>query len=297
MQTSEIPNTLLYHYTTQQGLLGIVSTKTLWATDIRFLNDAKEFQYTIELAQDQLQQLNESVDRRTLQRIAERLSDMAAVTSQPRFYVSCFSANGDQLSQWRAYSNRRSGFSIGFNFANLADAIKNQEFKLIKCIYDPIEQKQIIADVMAQVLDRLSNLPPDLDGKELVSIANFVANVEKVMRTLDELLLPVASVLKHPKFDEEQEWRLVSPPIYTNSAQVHFREGQSMLVPYIEFKLPDENSPPFVPQIIVGPTPHPDHSRESLIELADTQLAIQNPESSVNIPVTVRLSEIPYRGW
>ena len=33
----------LYHYTTWDGLLGILQTQTLWATHYKFLNDFSEF--------------------------------------------------------------------------------------------------------------------------------------------------------------------------------------------------------------------------------------------------------------
>ena len=33
---------LLYHYTTQKGLLGILKDKCIWATHIRYLNDTSE---------------------------------------------------------------------------------------------------------------------------------------------------------------------------------------------------------------------------------------------------------------
>src|SRR6266700_6216266 len=39
----------LYHYTSQEGLLGILSSKTLWATRIQYLNDSTEFAYTLAL--------------------------------------------------------------------------------------------------------------------------------------------------------------------------------------------------------------------------------------------------------
>lgn len=35
----------LFHYTTAAGLLGILKSAKLWATDLRFLNDAQEFIY------------------------------------------------------------------------------------------------------------------------------------------------------------------------------------------------------------------------------------------------------------
>jgi hypothetical protein len=33
----------LYHYTSQDGLLGIISSASLWATNISYMNDATEF--------------------------------------------------------------------------------------------------------------------------------------------------------------------------------------------------------------------------------------------------------------
>src|ERR1700745_2358870 len=38
-----LPLRTLYHYTTQAGLLGILTSKSIWASEIRFLNDATEF--------------------------------------------------------------------------------------------------------------------------------------------------------------------------------------------------------------------------------------------------------------
>jgi hypothetical protein len=41
---------LLYHYTDATGLLGIVQSRAIWATHIRYLNDAQEFDYAADLA-------------------------------------------------------------------------------------------------------------------------------------------------------------------------------------------------------------------------------------------------------
>jgi hypothetical protein len=38
---SDLPDTV-FHYTTAAGLLGILRDSVLWATDLRFLNDAQE---------------------------------------------------------------------------------------------------------------------------------------------------------------------------------------------------------------------------------------------------------------
>jgi adenosylmethionine-8-amino-7-oxononanoate aminotransferase len=45
---------VLYHYTSQAGLLGIINSKVLWASNIFYLNDTTEFAYFVDLADDSL---------------------------------------------------------------------------------------------------------------------------------------------------------------------------------------------------------------------------------------------------
>jgi len=40
---SDKPDRPLYHYTTQEGLLGIVKKREMWATHHQYLNDTQEF--------------------------------------------------------------------------------------------------------------------------------------------------------------------------------------------------------------------------------------------------------------
>lgn len=44
------PLTALYHYTTSNGLLGILDSDTLWASKIHYLNDSTEFELALSLA-------------------------------------------------------------------------------------------------------------------------------------------------------------------------------------------------------------------------------------------------------
>ncbi len=41
-----------YHYTTAEGLLGILESKSIWHTNANFLNDHKELQVGISYARD-----------------------------------------------------------------------------------------------------------------------------------------------------------------------------------------------------------------------------------------------------
>jgi hypothetical protein len=47
---------ILYHYTTQEGLLGIIKCRCLWTTNIFYLNDSTEFNYALELARGNLRE-------------------------------------------------------------------------------------------------------------------------------------------------------------------------------------------------------------------------------------------------
>ena len=40
---------ILYHYTSLEGLLGIIESKSIWATNVLYLNDASELNYSINL--------------------------------------------------------------------------------------------------------------------------------------------------------------------------------------------------------------------------------------------------------
>ena len=41
---------ILYHYTDQNGLLGIIERSEMWATKVQYMNDATEFGAVLDLA-------------------------------------------------------------------------------------------------------------------------------------------------------------------------------------------------------------------------------------------------------
>ena|ERR1700732_3664945 len=43
---------ILYHYTNTVGLQGILKSRSLWASDYRFLNDTREFHYGLDIVTD-----------------------------------------------------------------------------------------------------------------------------------------------------------------------------------------------------------------------------------------------------
>ena len=53
----KLPPDILYHYTGQIGLLGIIEQAELWATKIQYMNDATEFGLALRLARQELENI------------------------------------------------------------------------------------------------------------------------------------------------------------------------------------------------------------------------------------------------
>jgi hypothetical protein len=95
----------------------------------------------------------------------------------------------------------------------------------------------------------------------------------------------VAPFIKHPKFDEEKEWRIVTKDILVPK-KLEYRVGGSMLIPYFDAKI-DPSSPSLFPirKIIVGPSLEQDLAMNSIAGIF----------SKNNFPFMLTRSEIPYR--
>src|SRR5271166_470667 len=127
------PPPVLYHYTSAQGLAGIipptswnighpdVDTKLegaaqLQASDVRFMNDSQELQFGASIferrfraaATDQAIPANV---RALVQRLADTVSHTELFGMGLRCFAACFNGSGDLLSQWRGYAGGSGKFS------------------------------------------------------------------------------------------------------------------------------------------------------------------------------------------
>lgn len=111
---------VVWHYTTADGLLGILRTGTIYSTQVACLNDHTELNYGIDLFRIALLDLRSEcpelrdADTEALFRSAEESASVNAAPESP-FYVTCFTRNDDDLSQWRAYGAGENGYAIGFH--------------------------------------------------------------------------------------------------------------------------------------------------------------------------------------
>ena len=104
----------LFHYTTQEGLLGIIDTKSLWMTSVRHLSDSTEFAYTVELVRENLNRKLRA-ERGPFNNYYGAILGKLDVLKDMTLFVGSFSEEGDLLSQWRAYTSNGIGFRTTSN--------------------------------------------------------------------------------------------------------------------------------------------------------------------------------------
>jgi hypothetical protein len=271
---------ILYHYTSLEGLLGIIDTKSIWATNILYLNDASELNYSRTLFKDQLRTYQEEIIKDAHCYEYKVFADLIRNIEDEDFihpelsggYVCSFSEEEDLLSQWRGYCPKGLGLSLGFNFKKLHEYLVGDKNIFIRsCIYDEKEQIKQLRELIEQFEIRYKN---DLmEGFEYI-FTEF---------------MNLAPTFKHPKFKEEREWRLFYVPSYgLVESKGEFRLGHMMAIPYIEIPLPKEGNKLIINKVVVGPTTEPKLSKTSLKMLLK-QKRVEFEE--------VRYSTIPYRNW
>lgn len=274
----------LYHYTTPDGLIGIVGNRTLWATDVFYLNDSEEFALGIQIARDYMRDLIERGNSEsTVGRLKWLLSQFKNIGAlrKKTVYVSSLSVEDDQLSQWRAYCGG-GGFAIGFKVGRLKELAADQGFVLERCIYEPGEQKQIITEAVYSIAEPWlnSNTPwPEQPGEG--------PRFDACSKLVDELSR-LSPILKNQAFHEENEYRLISEPSARFvEGQKKFRAQRGLVVPYREFELKNSDLWRQV-RAVVGPTPHPEQSKASVYALLRDKTGFAHD---------VQMTKCSYREW
>lgn len=275
---------LLYHYTNQVGLLGILNSRSLWATRIHYLNDSQEFWQAFNVADDELnrrvQRTTESKEREKLEALRDEMESLLAVGT----VVCSLSERADSLSQWRSYVGNQPGFALGFDFSDLQTLAERAGFELHRCIYDPKEQQRKIATLIDAVMATDFNTSPGYEDPER---PRTIVILKRGGDYMDKLQV-TAPLIKHQAFEDEREWRLVSWKLKTVTSK--YRPGPSMITPYVEFDLTKDGKVSCLREIVVGPTPHKELAERAVRELAHGMTHLEPKPRIV-------LSNAPFRYW
>jgi hypothetical protein len=289
----EFPN-VLFHYTSADGLIGILSSKSIWMTDLRYMNDSSELQYSRSLIETRLKSRSNEIQREFIKRIVQTFDPFSNRFS---VFATCFCEDGNLLSQWRGYRGEGGGYAIGIDFLHTIRFIERR-CVLRKVIYDVSDQTRLVDETIGAFLNSLST---STTGKGLEDVTSTLLPeyCQAFSLTVGEYLF----CFKHPDFHQEREWRLV----YFSSVDLLFDRGQSTdlpffrsykgnVIPYytvsfenaIKASVDDVYGIPFpIVELVIGPTISSDLNQQSLKMI----ISSLNPDVVVNI----KRSEIPLR--
>lgn len=282
------PDKILFHYTSVEGLLGITEKASIWGTNVLYLNDASEFNYAKNLLSNEIKSFCEAnPDFKTgtswgyffFESLENNINKLLP-SGNYSCYVCSFSEESDLLSQWRGYCKDGSGFSLGFALSSLQSCVRRAGFVIKSCLYDEREQINAVGELVRKASDRFV-LEVGKTGENWDSKFKYIA--------ADILIefIQLAPFLKHPKFEEEREWRIVAN-LQTNKVKslIKFRPGGTMIVPYIEIQLPIAEESLMIDEVYIGPT------SEREISMASVELLLKAKNV---ICSKVKCSTIPYR--
>jgi hypothetical protein len=283
------PKGPLFHYTSIQGLIGILTGRKIWATSISHLNDKQELFQARDMFRQAIEALRKRISpspepaihppdyykKNPTIAFLEAIYDLLDLAQELPIFVCSFSEEGDQLSQWRGYCPNAHGFSIGFDYTKLKNHADRQKFMVKKCIYQKREQQTIIDEY--------------IENRVVPSLSSMKGSNETRIEVLTVFkeILEILPTMKNEHFVEESEWRLISSAFETPKALVKFRPGKTAIIPYCEFELAEEEKELPVECIKNGPTPNRDESLLSLKTLLNQQ--------NMSKTTIVDHSKIPYR--
>jgi hypothetical protein len=261
---SDRPPEELFHYTSPAGARGILTSATIWASMIHYMNDAQEFRYALGLARDLVLTATGAEEHHR-----SVCSNFLSAIEQMAVFVFSLTPHKDQLRQWRAYATN-GGYAIGFPTEHLKAIADNVGARLARCDYDPDSQRARLMPIVQDMLTESDSIDP---AHSLDLYEPFAARFTEA-----------AAAIKHPSFQDEDEWRLVSH-IGVDPAGIRYRDAGGLIVPYGEWGIRHAGKYP-ISTIVVGPTIPADLAARSLHYLTS---------AVYHWPVKVEFSASTYR--
>ncbi len=261
----KLPPKILWHYTSSDGLKGIVDHNCLWFTDACFQNDGSEINYGLNLLQ--------LIANKYVPRLAEEdqpeiqllLDEVANQLNFHRVIVFCLCEKPNLLNQWRDYGKDVVPYCIGLDPIATQQCSDPDFYIFLKdIIYDAATQ----TNILRRMIDRSIEASQKIENPDTLSDAE-----RKSYRTKAAQQFALAIMqFKNPAFSAEQEWRFVAhqtdmPP----SVETQFRTSTLGVIPYFHWR-PDKENPVLpIKEVIVGPSPYGAVSQGALRQFLDAR--------------------------
>lgn len=279
---------ILYHYTSFKSFLKILGSRTIWATDSRFLNDMSE----VVIARRAISDLREDYGYRRLDfpfgyvgsHTLQKLEKDALENRLPPTYIASFSTAPDKLAQWKGYARGDIGICFGVRDRCLREAAERESFQLLDCNYiDDGEGYNGPGSIPhAAGIDSILNEyqpihswgygdDPD-NADELNAVELTDARLNKFYSLKKNRFINEMAAIKHDSWTEECEVRLVKTTDDKNS--IRFRNDGHSTKPYVELSLPSDGNALLIDRVIFWASSSPIQTANYLQKLLEPKRVI-----------------------
>lgn len=236
---------LLYHYTDAAGLLGMLKSQRLWATNSRFMNDPTETEYAAQLVTAITWDLQQDYPSTLFLEVSKAIQDLLkAYVDYGEQYLACFCENGDLLSQWRGYGATGGGYALGFTAKymglNYYPRAEKPEPILRKVLYRKRQQEALITkwvrflfdwEILRRRRPSQKKVPMNFRDEGWLKFNWFISECLRCF--------------KDPAYAEEKEWRVIQHGIsfYGQNAVIpDFRASRGKIVQFVELDFTNSKS-------------------------------------------------------
>ena len=277
-------DTILYHYTSPAGLLGIMNSSSLWMSDSDFLNDSSESDYFYDIYHKATPHTGETRKEEFFQFTTGMFSYYhASMFASPRQtahriketrYILSMSLDRDNLNLWSYYTKNANsiGYSIGLKEKTVRHLFRKDKDELLlsgKVIYDSDTQMKLLFELYQDYWEQYTTLKHTYQREYLYT-------------KMEDNIVRYSVFMKNPIFAHENEYRIAVVRLGSNATQERlFREMNGALIPYITQSINLRD----IVELGISPTHRTEFVARSLEELL----------AAKGINATIYNSEVPLR--
>lgn len=240
---------IVHHYCSPSVFLSLIKHKQLWLTSLSQSNDHLEGTWMLRYWLDLFTRSKDASKR--LEKRGAQIA-VETVLSHNVALGTCFSEDGDLLSQWRGYAVDGTGFSVGFDkeglekIASRPELTPNLSMMKVSYGYQDMEQvNDVVRALHAAFGDDAKKYQEGGDGTGSMSL-EFTPEKHEAQKDAARSLFTV----KNGAFAEEREWRLFAFESIRKIVGVEFRESRGVLSPFIKLDIPAD----LIRCVRLGPT-------------------------------------------
>lgn len=235
----------LYHYTTIDALISIVSRKELQVTKWDYLNDIDEFRVALEVCAEVLKE--EKVKPEVIRAVEKCVNESIHGDSLLNaYYIFSSSCDDDSQLLWSNYSNY-DGINLEIDFAKFIENLNHNMLWHGLVNYDFESQKECLRKTF---YDEFIDIDDFGKIKSLNEINRLEGREYEMLISHMSIICELYSIFfKRGYFEGENEYRFVFA--IGKKQEISFRSKNRMVIPYIKKQV---ESIDFITRITIGPT-------------------------------------------